>query len=632
MRRVLMLLLLAFPAPAAAAPFGEVPFRPVSGGAACLSPTGAPGEVVRWYDGGAEVLAVQPSGLVPVTRVPLGRRIGCPVVASDANGAAILAATSRGRVRVALREPAGAWGAPFTLPPREVNQVAVAISARGDAVVAWVEGFRPRQNGRLRVARRTAGGTFGPPETLAPTVSWRAFPSVSAGIDASGEATVMFTAPGTRARDTVNVVSARQGAAFGAPQRLGSGSLEAPALAVAADGRVLVTASAYDGLELYERSPGGRFGRPTILFEGSASNTVIALRPGGAAAIAWQNMPGVDVIAVVRDGPVPFGTPIRVSEARPPKFGSSASSLITVRDTGPPHEPSEALRAVLGADGRALLAWATEDRALGTATVTSSGRTEIGTLGSPLREPFGPSPVLFADGSRALAWTDDHSIFTAGRLAGRLHLALEGATGTPASPAPQVKIGRPRRSALRPAQPLTVPVRCSAACDLRAWLPGRQNAFVNASLKRAGSVDLRFDPHFEAIAPAPPGPISITVLSGPPGATQPRRQTARVRLRRLPAPPLPHIEDVRVRRRGNDLVVRWRTDVRPRDAYQFVYATSTRQPERDRSPVIEDVPGRGRTFRAVLPDAARKRYVQVSVWQLVGSRSRSKTIRGPFTA
>ena len=85
-----------------------------------------------------------------------------------------------------------------------------------------------------------------------------------------------------------------------------------------------MTASAYDGLELYERPPGGRFGPRTILFEASANNTVIALRPGGAAAIAWQNTPGGDVIAVVRDGPAPFGPPIDVLE--PPERASGGSA------------------------------------------------------------------------------------------------------------------------------------------------------------------------------------------------------------------------------------------------------------------------------------------------------------------
>ncbi len=175
-------------------------------------------------------------------------------------------------------------------------------------------------------------------------------------------------------------------------------------------------------------------------------------------------------------------------------------------------------------------------------------------------------------------------------------------------------------------------VRCSAACDLRASLEGRDNTFLTESRTSAGTVDLRFDPHFEAIAPPRPGPVRIALQSGAPGAASPQRRTVRVRLRRLPAPPLPRIEDVRIRRRGDDLVIRWRTDVRPRDAYQLVYATTTRDIERDPSRVVTYAAGRGRTFRVVLRDAGRKRFVHISAVEQVGGGSRSKTIRGPFTA
>jgi hypothetical protein len=313
---------LALTAPASAAPFNELPFQPVSGGAACLRPTGAPGELVRWYDGGVEVLTVQPSGLVRQARVPLGRRLHCPEVASDPNGAAILAVAGGGRVRVALREPGGTWGAPFALPSSQAEEVAAAVNARGDAVVIWIEGdARPR----ARVARRMAGGAFGAPEPLG--AATRFFQRLGAGIDAAGEATVMFTTEGTRARERLNLATAAPGARFGAPVRLGPGSIGDPALAVAADGRALVTASGYDGLEVYERPPGGEFGPPAIPYEAAAGNTTIALRPGGAAVIAWQNTPGEDVIALVRDGAVPFGEPIRVLEPSPPQFGRSTHAI-----------------------------------------------------------------------------------------------------------------------------------------------------------------------------------------------------------------------------------------------------------------------------------------------------------------
>jgi hypothetical protein len=628
----LLLAVLLAPAPAAAAPFNELPFQPVSGGAGCLRPTGAPGELVRWYDGGAEVLAVQAGRLVAQERVALGRRIPCPEVASDVSGAAVLAAASGGRVRVALREPGGTFGAPETLPSRDAILPVVAISARGDAVVAWAEGIEGGlPNGRLRVARRAAGGTFGTPETLARRVTTSIFDGLRAGIDAAGEAVVMYTGEGGRGGETVRVAIGKPGVPFGASERLGQGSTEEPTLAVAADGRALVTVSGYDGLELYERPPGGEFGERMVVFEGSADNTAIALRSGGAAAIAWQNTVGEDVFAVVREGAVPFGSPIPVLNPDP-DFRGTGPVVSVVSDTGPPPEAGDELRVALGADGRALLVWATHDRALGTATVTAAGRTEIHALGSPLRGPLGPSPLLLADGTRALAWTDNRSILSSGPRAGRLHLALEGAPAPPAPPSPRIAVGAPRRRALRPAQPLRLPVRCSAACDLRAWRPGQPRNFITASLARAGTAELRFDPLFAAIAPRRPGPVRITVQSGAPGASSAQRRTVRVQLRRLPAPPLPRIVNLRVRRRGNDLVVRWRTNVPVRDAYQYVYATRTARVERDPTARF-GVPGpRGRSFRVVLRDAAGKRYVHVTVTRIASRGTRTERIRGPFTA
>jgi hypothetical protein len=127
---------------------------------------------------------------------------------------------------------------------------------------------------------------------------------------------------------------------------------------------------------------------------------------------------------------------------------------------------------VLGADGRALLAWVTPERGVGTATVTSAGVVEQGALASPLRDQTGATALLLAGGARALAWADDMSLFSARPPDGRLHLALEGATPPPAPPAPRVVTGPQRDRSLRPTQALVIPVRCSAACDLRASVHG----------------------------------------------------------------------------------------------------------------------------------------------------------------
>ena len=66
-----LLIALALPAP-----LGELPFQRVKDGAACLAPTGAPGELSRWADGGAEVLAAGADGLGRPALVPFGELSG----------------------------------------------------------------------------------------------------------------------------------------------------------------------------------------------------------------------------------------------------------------------------------------------------------------------------------------------------------------------------------------------------------------------------------------------------------------------------------------------------------------------------------------------------------------------------
>ena len=307
MRRALVVLvLLALPASASAAPFGELPFRPVSGAATCLRATGAPAELVRWVRDGAEVLTARPEGLVPQATVPLGDLQGCPSMASEAGGAAVIAGPLRTGVRVAVREPGGGWGAPITFPARNIGAVDVAVSARGDAVVAWEQDVTLTE-GRARVVRRSAGGAFGAPEQVASVPA-----DISVGMAADGATTVMLVGE----RD-VRVTSAPLGSAFGATRRLLRRWFGAdfPELAVAADGRVLVAAPDDDGLVLFERPPGGELERVSAIPDVRASELALALRPGGAAAIGWKG--GLQVGAIVRDGPGAFGPPVVVAEDEP---------------------------------------------------------------------------------------------------------------------------------------------------------------------------------------------------------------------------------------------------------------------------------------------------------------------------
>ena len=156
-------LLLASPASAAAAPFGELPFRPVTGSATCLRATGAPGELMRWIRGGVEVC--RRAGRARAGRHgPARDGGGCPAVAGHRQRRRGARGDRRAGVHVALREPGGAWGAPVDARGQRGVRARGAINARGDAIVLWTE-YRPDCSARVRAARRPAGGWLGPAET-----------------------------------------------------------------------------------------------------------------------------------------------------------------------------------------------------------------------------------------------------------------------------------------------------------------------------------------------------------------------------------------------------------------------------------------------------------------------------------
>src|SRR5262249_1385392 len=119
MRTALAVAALAlFPSVAPAAPFGELPFRPVTSVASCLAPTGVPGGVVRWAAGGAELLDATAGGLGTQAALGLGTVRTCPAAAVDATGAGVVAGATRKGVRVVVRDPGGTWSAPITLPSK----------------------------------------------------------------------------------------------------------------------------------------------------------------------------------------------------------------------------------------------------------------------------------------------------------------------------------------------------------------------------------------------------------------------------------------------------------------------------------------------------------------------------------
>src|SRR6478735_2735504 len=236
-RQLILLAMLAFPASAEAASYGTLPFTRLPDGTACVSPTGAPGEILRWTEGGVELLAATADGLRGADGVALGKLHGCPRVASDPGGAAVAAGATARELRVAVREPgAGSFAAPVRLAAiGTVIELDVAVSARGDAVVAWAERNSSSSRVRIRVARRAAGGAFGVPEDIVPWREYEAFGDVQVGMAADGETLVVSREP-TGRRTLVMARFGRPGTPLGAPQRLAFGGL----FGMGRDGRALV--------------------------------------------------------------------------------------------------------------------------------------------------------------------------------------------------------------------------------------------------------------------------------------------------------------------------------------------------------------------------------------------------------
>ena len=627
LRQLALLIALVVPASAAAAPLGELPFQRVPDGAACLAPTGAPGELSRWAEGGAEVLAAGADGLRPPALVPFGELPGCPRAAADASGAAVVAGATEEALRVALREPgSAAFGSPVTLAAAEnVFELSLAVSPHGDAVVAWAEyAFTPPRV-RIRVARRDAGGAFGAPADLAPWRPDTGSVGVLAGMAADGETVVLVREPsGTQERPTSTDVvrTGARGAPLGPATALPR-EVFGLALGIAPDGRVVLAATSGGSVSVLERPRGGGLGAPELLTDPlepvNASQMAFAFGADGRTVLAWHDDDNGTTGAAIRDGATGFSPPVVIVPApKLPSGGSFGADLPVVRPLPP-------LQAAVALDGRVSVAWSDGD--VRVATIAGNAVVERRRLGSRMRDPEGLSLLALPDGRRALAWTNQDR-FDEGAPA-RVHYAVEGVPAAPEPAAPRVTVGRPRASALRPGQALVLPVRCSAACDLSVTVAGYRGQAVQRSLTRAGTVTVRLTPPNRAIAPVRPGPVRVTVRSSAPGARTATRTIATPRLRRLPALPLPHIQAVRARRlSGGRVEVRWRMSSDARDTLLAVLGTRTRAENRDDDPALDALWGERRgSYRVVLEDAADTRWVHVEVTQLISERKRSVTVR-----
>jgi hypothetical protein len=539
-------------------------------------------------------------------------------------------------VHAAIRDPGVGFGPSVPLGVGDGHQ-AVAVAPSGHAVVAWVR--RGPRWLQIVAARRSPGGAFGAPESLG---RWpqRGFGLVEleAGVDESGRATLLWArALPEQSTARIDVASAPVGERF-AIQRLASRarSIASPVLAAAPDGWAILAHERHGNapLAILERPPGGaRFRAVTMRApQGGAGATdpAVAIRDGGGAVVAWQSgccgaEAGVEV--ATRAGPGRFSLRGRWGPSSdwdyfgmpdpPPRLRELADPF-----AAPPDDIDEArLGAALADDGRVLLAWTVVvgRRPLEASAARSvQGRLDgafepAQVLGAPLRDTSDVVPLFLADGRAAVTWTDN-----AVRPAdGRLHVAVEGATAPIPEPAPRLTLHAPSEQRLFTGEPPRVTAVCGGPCDMRATIVGPWGPADTRAATNLEGGPQRLDLGRIQFLQRRPQWIRVVVHATARGGRATVVRSLRLRIFRRIAAPVRRPLDVRAQRRGDAIVVQWRTAGPARYQRFVVMGLAARNDYEVRQPgaaVLQA--GRGRTRFSVqlhpeVPD--RIRWVVVVV-------------------
>ena len=301
---------------------------------------------------------------------------------------------------VARRRTIGSRGFVVGAP---IARVKLAVNARGDGMLGWLENRGPGHRDRLYVSVRRAGGRFGRPVRLVQ----EAIRSFSVAIGRAGEALAAWDAVGRiRSRymgrldrtfhrvDTLRSHPAFSAAIQTTISRAGRAwvAWTAQALSEGGDrGQVFVQAAT--------RSPGAqrRFGRAHLLEHApttaTATPVALAVDARGEATLAWAlwdagplGQAGVTAIRAARTGVL--GAP-RVEDVT--RFAAVESG------DGPGMAGDEV--------GRAIVTWTQVlDPLAGTSRLSASVRTAGGSWGAPeliaegLRQPFQAAAAFPPDG------------------------------------------------------------------------------------------------------------------------------------------------------------------------------------------------------------------------------------------
>jgi hypothetical protein len=483
---------------------------------------------------------------------------------------------------------------------------------------------------RILAARRAPGGAFGAPETLVESRTDREQPDVelSAAVDAAGGVTLLWSRelPSDDFDEHVEAATAAPGGAF-TVQRLGDGvsTSSAPRLAGAADGWAVATFAA-DSLQVFERAPGAAFQPVTLPAlpgrRATRTDPTVAVRGGGGAVLAWRvhgsrRISGVE--ALTRGSGAGPWSIRRVAPVGLPSISGEDFVLELFLNpfdilAGPPYDDHDReLEATLSRDGRVVLAWI-DGAGRAPLTVETAhavtGRLD-GTfepsqrLGSRLRPTIDVAPLVLGDGRAAVVWTDAPS----GPGHGRLHVAVEGAPPAAEAAAPRLTLRAPRLQRLFAAQPPRVIARCDGVCDLRAievQPDGDRGEPVSQTVN--GRSRLR-------LGGVASGELEVIVRAAAAGGGPTTARSLRIRVERRPALPLRRPLGLTARRRGDEIVVRWRTAEPARRQFFIVAGQGRRDSLETGLPnTLRWVEGRGRrrfTARLRPPPSVRVPWVVV---------------------
>ena len=275
---------------------------------------------------------------------------------------------------------------------------------------------------------------------------------------------------------------------------------------------------------MFEREPGGDFARRPLI----ASRRTPATPRSCCATTAPRSSPGARrprSAAMVRSGPGAFGPPVSFAEparaAARPRPVPSASGLVTADPAIRPYEGQHAPRAAARRRRpRAARLGHRRTAACGRRPSPPPGCPSVRRWRASVRDPAGVTPLVLADGRRAVAWTDNAAIFSVPPVRRPAAPRARGRSAPPRRRRPELEVGAPRDRSLRPAQSLVLPVRCSAACDLRGDAGRRPDLRPGGLARRARARRCCGSGRSSMpVAPRRPGPVRVVVRWSAPGSS-----------------------------------------------------------------------------------------------------------------